>query len=377
MCGLVGTAGVLAAKDEALIKRLLIFDTLRGLDSTGLASVRKDGQVVVAKAASHPFDLFETKRFATALSGYNSKAFIGHNRAATTGAKTNLNAHPFEFGSIVGAHNGTLERSCWKYLEEQLDEEFDVDSQALFAAIAKFGVEKTIKMIEEGRTSSTGAWALTWYDQSDDTMNFIRNKHRPLWLAYSEDFKQVFWASEWPMIYSAAEMSNVEYKLYADKSGYRFFQLPADTWFKLDMEELVAGSDKVPLKSVMELKGKEPKAVATTAYKPPFWDTTTKTTTGSATYSKPKKTAKNMTVFTFTVDSNDPFSSIMDQDELQGFVRHGCAWCEEPVDANKQGGILLEQHQSYICSDCTQISDNINKVYLIDDLFEYVYDNHQ
>jgi hypothetical protein len=39
MCGHVGVAGDLALKDEALMKRLLIFDYLRGPDSTGLAAI--------------------------------------------------------------------------------------------------------------------------------------------------------------------------------------------------------------------------------------------------------------------------------------------------------------------------------------------------
>ena len=36
-------------------------------------------------------------------------SIIGHTRAATTGAVTTRNAHPFSYGSIIGAHNGIID----------------------------------------------------------------------------------------------------------------------------------------------------------------------------------------------------------------------------------------------------------------------------
>jgi len=373
MCGLVGLAGDLAHKDEGTLKRLLIFDTLRGLDSTGVAVVRNTGAVNIAKAASHPFDLFETKRFTSAVDGYNSKVFIGHNRAATTGAKTTLNAHPFQYGSITGAHNGTLERACWKNLEKELGEEFDVDSQALFAAIDEFGIEDTITMIEEGRTSSTGAWALTWYDSTDDTLNFLRNKHRPLWLSYEEGFKKIIWASEWPMIFSATEMSNVEYKLYTDDSGYKFFSLPADMWYRVKMEDLLLGNTEVPLELVKPIKGKEPTtAVYTnTGFRPPFLPSTQAKKTGT---SHTKASLKNTSVFTIPVDKDDPFKSILTADEIAYLSTHGCAWCHGPVSGKEDGSTLIEPYHSIVCPDCTGHTGGINKAYVSDDLFETIYE---
>src|SRR3546814_15939897 len=43
MCGHVGIAGKMELKDEALMRRLLVFDYFRGPDSTGFAALRKDG----------------------------------------------------------------------------------------------------------------------------------------------------------------------------------------------------------------------------------------------------------------------------------------------------------------------------------------------
>jgi glucosamine 6-phosphate synthetase-like amidotransferase/phosphosugar isomerase protein len=118
MCGLVGIAGKLTVKDEATMKRLFLLDFFRGPDSTGLAAVRGDGNIHVSKLASHPIDLFDSARFKTALSGYNSKIFLGHNRYATKGKVNANNAHPYHYGDIVGAHNGTLSISSWRALEK-------------------------------------------------------------------------------------------------------------------------------------------------------------------------------------------------------------------------------------------------------------------
>src|SRR3546814_6662079 len=63
MCGHVGIAGKMELKDEALMRRLLVFDYFRGPDSTGFAALRKDGTHRLAKIASNPLNLFDMKRF--------------------------------------------------------------------------------------------------------------------------------------------------------------------------------------------------------------------------------------------------------------------------------------------------------------------------
>jgi predicted glutamine amidotransferase len=98
-----------------------------------LAAVRSNGDVKIAKAAASPPELFYDTGFREALNGNQSRAFIGHNRLATRGVVNPFNAHPFQFGHITGAHNGTLETSCkWKLRRLGIGEKFDVDSQALF-----------------------------------------------------------------------------------------------------------------------------------------------------------------------------------------------------------------------------------------------------
>lgn len=41
MCGLVGVAGEITMASEKVLRTLLILDSLRGEDSTGIASIKK------------------------------------------------------------------------------------------------------------------------------------------------------------------------------------------------------------------------------------------------------------------------------------------------------------------------------------------------
>jgi len=61
----------------------------------------------------------------------NHEILLAHTRFATTGAKNVQNAHPFEIGDIIGAHNGIIHNHdalCTKY-----ERKFEVDSMHLFA----------------------------------------------------------------------------------------------------------------------------------------------------------------------------------------------------------------------------------------------------
>lgn len=142
------------------------------------------GEVSLAKTLGDPFQLFDTSQF-TEMMRTNNRVLIGHNRFATTGKVTRRNAHPFELDTLVGVHNGTLTNK-WQLKNGS---KYDVDSEALYHDIEEDGAEKAIN-----RTK--GAWALVWWDKEDKTLNFLRNKERPLHYCYSEDKKVIFWASE-------------------------------------------------------------------------------------------------------------------------------------------------------------------------------------
>jgi hypothetical protein len=205
---MVGCAGYISQKEEAVFKRLLEIDTIRGPHSTGVMSVNQAGLTDIAKTVGTPWNLYDLKSFDSVMHG-SLCVLMGHNRWATKGKINTRNAHPFEHDHIIGAHNGTL-RSQQLLIDHK---EFEVDSDNIFYSIAKVGVDETIK-------NTCGAFALTWYDSEQETMNFIRNDERPLWLAESEDKRTVFWASEPWMLEVTLKLAGIKHRdLYEPKPG--------------------------------------------------------------------------------------------------------------------------------------------------------------
>lgn len=198
MCGHVGVVGPTTILEERIFNQMLVMDSVRGTDSTGIAVVPRTGEVKVAKELGDPYLLFDTKRHVKAMSG-SQRCIIGHNRYATMGNVSNKNAHPFEFETLVGAHNGTL-TSKWR-LEDATD--FTVDSENLFHHINKKGLKDAL-------TKMSGAWALVWWDKEHSTLNFLRNKERTLYWAMTEDKKFMYWASEMWMIQAALGRNGVK-----------------------------------------------------------------------------------------------------------------------------------------------------------------------
>jgi hypothetical protein len=188
---------------DKVLRTLLVLDSLRGEDSTGVAGVRRStGDVVIAKAVGHPFELFEQNSYDKIIHGIN-RVMMGHNRYATQGGVNKKNAHPFEFDTLVGAHNGTL---CDKW---KLDDakEFKVDSENLYYHIDKFGLQDAINKLG----GAGNAWALVWWDKLESTLNFLRNDQRPFYICRSEDGKTLFWASEKWMLEVALDRHGVKH----------------------------------------------------------------------------------------------------------------------------------------------------------------------
>lgn len=207
MCGIVGMAGNLFAPHNKMFRDMLIFDTVRGQDSTGVLRVPLglNADVDIYKDVGLPDTLWNDYALDPTAFDYrgvikgSSKLLLGHNRAATVGVVNVSNAHPFSFGKVHGVHNGSL----WS--TSQLDGNFDVDSKDLYYTINNKGIDHAWENMQ-------GAAALVWWDENTNNMHMIRNKERPLYTARSNDDAVLFWASEAWMIQVAANRNKVQLK---------------------------------------------------------------------------------------------------------------------------------------------------------------------
>lgn len=110
-------------------------------------------------------------------------ALMGHTRQPTTGAVIKENSHPFEFGHIIGAHNGMVHNDddlAKKYPERK---GFQVDSQHIFAHMAEGRDMKELECygaIEWIDTRVTDMILLCKLTVSGD-LSIVQTKHGIVW----------------------------------------------------------------------------------------------------------------------------------------------------------------------------------------------------
>ncbi len=194
MCGICGVLGKnLIDKEFKAFDTLFHISALRGPDSSGVFAVHKGEKdptrylAATAKSTltSTEFLYEQELMFKKYREEKKPIVLVGHCRYATQGKITKANAHPFTFPNIVGVHNGTITSPF------EGRDKFESDSEALYARINEVGIKKTI----EGLRTYNAAYALVYFNKKEQTLNFLRNKERPLWIATTE-IGSAFWASE-------------------------------------------------------------------------------------------------------------------------------------------------------------------------------------
>ena len=197
MCGIVGAAGLLLPVHDKVFRDLLVFDSIRGEDSTGVLAVAGNAPIV-SKVVGDPFELFRYHPYLESMKRMN-KVLLGHNRYATVGGVSKKSAHPFTAGPITGVHNGTLSN---KY-QLHNGAAYSVDSEALYNHMNEKGLHSLLNTMQ-------GAWCLVWWNEDEGTLNFLRNKERPLYMAIANNNNTVFWASEKWMLEIALSRHKVD-----------------------------------------------------------------------------------------------------------------------------------------------------------------------
>jgi len=174
-CGLVGFSAIDYLFDKSKIAQLLFWNEERGKDATGIYTPKTGIKKSLKKSSE-----YITSDFYNEIQ--QDSVLIGHVRQATYGVNSLNNAHPFQYGNIVLAHNGTLDNPwilCGNLGLSSRD--YDVDSMILAASLNK---EQNLYCLSKFE----GAAALIFTDtNTPDTLYVYRNKERPLYRGIGDE----------------------------------------------------------------------------------------------------------------------------------------------------------------------------------------------
>lgn len=192
MCGLLAFSSP-SPLNPTTISLLFALNQPRGSDSAGFFLETPDKKFLIDKALG-PFSESLEKNF----NPPPAKLFFGHTRAASVGSVTIENAHPFTFGSVVGAHNGTLtnfkiliDNYATLYPNAFNHNELNIDSKLIFAALNEFNDFRILSDLQ-------GAAAIIWRDFRNHTpfLNIWRNTERPLHYGHMPNSADLYISSE-------------------------------------------------------------------------------------------------------------------------------------------------------------------------------------
>jgi predicted glutamine amidotransferase len=171
--------------DLKILEELSYVSSIRGTDATGVAfgnSHSRDPKIF--KVAGDPFYFNFMAKDVKDYDNVFNNYYIGHTRAATVGDRSHRGAHPYQYGNLIGAHNGTI--SSYHKLDG-----FPTDSAKLYSSINEIGLQATLDTLDD-----RDALALVWYDTKRKTINFFRNDLRPLAFAIDHKSRVMYWMSE-------------------------------------------------------------------------------------------------------------------------------------------------------------------------------------
>lgn len=198
MCGIVGIAGPgIIHWDLDVLRQLAYVSGLRGMDSTGVFQGKSNKNYFGKEKNTHlieksNIDVSFFMQFHKSFEGGNREVlsdtrnnfYCVHTRAATRGAISKDNAHPFEFSKYIGCHNGTL-------MDTKYSERNKTDSELLIKDINDNGIIPVLQKLDPG-----SAYVLVLYNKETGELTFARNNQRSLFVCFNQYRGVMYWASE-------------------------------------------------------------------------------------------------------------------------------------------------------------------------------------
>ena len=221
MCGIFGFAkkgesqnDFQVEKIREMMSNLADNSVVRGKDSTGVAIISPKYNNIWKSTLSSQ-ELLSHSDWDTILGGIDRSATIGlgHVRMATHGEITARNSHPFSMGNVIGAHNGVIYNH--DALASDMDIDIEVDSEAIFAAIDKYGVKDAVEKLR-------GDYALTFVKDNPYKLYLLREDSRPMQYAYWKKARTLFWASTEAILKDSLRKSGLVLKTETLKDEYIF-----------------------------------------------------------------------------------------------------------------------------------------------------------
>lgn len=188
------------SKMEYAVDALFAAINHRGGDATGFVAIGDDGRTEWQKASCDAFDFYKERRPIP----WNTRSVLLHTRMATQGsAAFPENNHPVRRGSVYIVHNGHIWNDWEVFKKTNRTRYGQVDSEAIAAIVAKYGIYNTHKAMEE----VAGAAAIGAVDEkvpglmvlargSSSPLMFYHNEHAAVFASTIEAVKKA-----WSVLY--------------------------------------------------------------------------------------------------------------------------------------------------------------------------------
>lgn len=364
MCGLFGAQSrTLSTSEIDALKELGVMASLRGRDSTGIGIVHKQKgkeNLYGYRLKKHPTnatDFLYSRIIDEYIKEYVPFVIAGHCRWATVGSINKTNSHPFLYGSIIGMHNGTVPA----YRPDKAKEETESDSSNLFKFMSENNAEEAIVKGKDG------AMALVWIDLRTKTINFFRNKDRPLFHSKTSS-QALYWSSE------AGAINYINIRSHINFDTPTAFDTNKIYTYELGGLEPVKVTDlteKLTPKTYVYKPTEVPRLI-----RPPYsWDDAP----WEGRFQPPKEEDRKVVDLTSFRQGNPVevgehagkvylgYNDARIAPKLAATIlNNGCAWCSAPKTVEDQ--VAWVSKDEFVCDDCLQ-EDFVKQYFHVNPVF--------